>query len=72
MLSSKIIVTTDNPNFEIDRISFTPGKFPISNSIGNVMNCSISSVARFREVVMTCTWLFVISGTVPNGICVME
>ena len=32
--SSKTIVTTDNPNFEIERISVTPGKFAISISTG--------------------------------------
>ena len=35
-----------------------------------MINCSTSCVDKFREVVITCTWLFVISGTAPMGICV--
>jgi len=51
--SSKTIVTTDKPNFEIDRISVTPGKLAISNSTGYVINCSTSWVDKFRDVVIT-------------------
>ena len=47
------MVTTDNPNFEIDLISLTPGKLAISISTGYVMNCSMSCVERLREVVIT-------------------
>uniref|UniRef100_UPI00404914DA histidine kinase dimerization/phospho-acceptor domain-containing protein n=1 Tax=Flavobacterium sp. TaxID=239 RepID=UPI00404914DA len=36
------IVTTDNPNFEMERISFTLGKLAISISTGYVIYCSIS------------------------------
>ncbi len=36
------------------------------------MNCSTSWVERLRLVVITCTWLLVMSGTAPMGICVRE
>tara|TARA_R110001592_G_scaffold225913_1_gene481883 strand:- start:1656 stop:1850 length:195 start_codon:yes stop_codon:yes gene_type:complete len=32
----------------------------------------MSWVDKLRDVVITCTWLLVISGTAPIGVCVKE
>lgn len=53
MLSEKTMVTSEIPNFEIDRIYFTFGRLAISISTGMVINCSISWVDRFPEVIIT-------------------
>ena len=61
------MVTCDNPNFESERNSIIPGSPDISVSIGYVTSFSISSGARAGTSVLSCTWMFVMSGTASIG-----
>ena len=66
------MVTTESPKRETERSSITSGRLAIANSTGYVTNCSISSVPRLGATVITCTWLFVISGTEPRLIVAID
>jgi hypothetical protein len=67
VLSLKTIVTRDNPKREKERISMIPGTLAVACSMGNVMRRSTSGAAKEGDTVITCTWLFVISGTASMG-----
>src|SRR4051812_10842781 len=56
-------VTTEMPYFEIERICVVLGMPAMARSMGTVTYCSISTGERAGAEVMTCTWIFVTSGT---------
>ena len=49
-----------------------PGTLAVACSMGNVMRRSTSGAAKEGDTVITCTWLFVISGTASMGSLVKE
>ena len=53
--SSKTTVTSDNPNRDTDRISFTFMILLIDVSTGMVISCSTSCGASVGDTVTTCT-----------------
>src|SRR4051812_40054133 len=65
--SSKTMVTTEIPYFEMERTSVVRGMPAIARSTGTLTYCSTSVGARAGDVVMTCTWTFVMSGTASMG-----
>src|SRR4029079_6456382 len=70
--SSKTIVTTDRPYFEIDRTSSTFGMPDIARSTGTLTYCSTSTDESAGAAVITCTWMFVMSGTASIGSCTAD
>ena len=65
--SWKTTVTTEMPNFEIDRISSTLGRPLIAPSTGNDSSDSTSRGESAGASVITCTCTFVRSGTASIG-----
>ncbi len=65
--SLNTIVTTETPNFEIERISSTFGSPLIAPSTGNDRSDSTSSGESAGASVITCTCTFVRSGTASIG-----
>src|SRR3954468_6253244 len=65
--SSKTMVTTDRPYFEIERTSSTLGMPDIARSTGTVTYCSTSMGDRAGAAVMTWTCTLVMSGTASIG-----
>ena len=70
--SWKTIVTTEMPNFEIERICSTFGSPLIAPSTGNESSVSTSSGLSAGASVITCTCTFVRSGTASIGRCSAE
>ena len=65
--SWKTTVTTEIPNFEIERICSTFGKPLIAPSTGNDKSVSTSKGLSAGASVMTCTCTLVMSGTASIG-----
>src|SRR5689334_4198424 len=65
--SSNTMVTTEMPYLEIERTSVVLGIPAIARSTGMLTYCSTSVGARAGDVVMTCTWTLVTSGTASMG-----
>ena len=61
------MVTTEMPNFEIDRICSTFGRPLIAASTGNDSSFSTSSGLSAGPSVMIWTWMLVRSGTASIG-----
>jgi hypothetical protein len=66
------MVTMLSPKRLMERISTRSGKLAMARSMGAVTNCSTSCAASVGVVVITCTWLLVMSGTASIGSCVSE
>ena len=70
--SWKTIVTTEMPNFEIERICSTLGRPLIAPSTGNESSVSTSSGLSAGASVITWTCTLVRSGTASIGRCSAE
>ena len=66
------MVTMLRPKRLMERISTRSGKLAMARSMGAVTNCSTSCAASVGVVVITCTWLLVMSGTASMGNCESE
>lgn len=65
--SSKMTVTWERPNFDIDRTSLSFGSPEIACSSGAVTCRSISNGDRTEATVLICTWTGVVSGKASRG-----